>query len=67
LESSIKNYRITFSATKQTEKERKITVKTLHFIAQFQQRQKLEKSSFVVVWSTREGKKTETFQRKLRE
>jgi hypothetical protein len=58
LESSIKNYRITFSATKQTEKERKITVKTLHFIAQFQQRQKLEKSFFFfVVWSTREGQK----------
>jgi hypothetical protein len=48
LESSIKNYRITFSATEQTEKERKITVKTLHFIAQFQQQQKLEKSFCLV-------------------
>jgi hypothetical protein len=58
LESSIKNYRITFSATKQTEKERKITVKTLHFIAQFQQRQKLEKSFFLLLFGQREkGKK----------
>lgn len=64
MESSMKNSQITLSAAKQTEKERKITRKTILFIAQSRQQQKLE-VFFVCVWSERRGGNT-IFPRKLR-